>query len=65
MQLTIAWDNWPIHKHVQVEAVAAEQRITLLYVPTYAPWTNPIEKLWRWLKAGIADASLRGQGALA
>lgn len=24
--------------------------IQLLFQPTYAPWTNPIEKLWRWLK---------------
>ena len=23
--------------------------IQLLFQPTYAPWTNPIEKLWRWL----------------
>lgn len=20
-----------------------------MYLPTYAPWLNPIEKLWRWL----------------
>jgi transposase len=24
--------------------------IRLLFLPTYAPWTNPIEKLWRLLK---------------
>ncbi len=24
--------------------------IQLLFLPTYASWTNPIEKLWRWLK---------------
>jgi transposase len=24
-----------------------------LYLPTYAPWTNPIEKLWRKLKEEI------------
>lgn len=24
--------------------------IQVLFQPTYAPWTNPIEKLWRWLK---------------
>lgn len=24
--------------------------IQLLFQPIYAPWTNPIEKLWRWLK---------------
>lgn len=24
--------------------------IQLVPLPTYAPWTNPIEKLWRWLR---------------
>ena len=24
-----------------------QSRITLLPLPTYAPWTNPIEKVWR------------------
>ncbi|MBW4618980.1 MAG: IS630 family transposase [Cyanosarcina radialis HA8281-LM2] len=27
--------------------------ITLLNLPTYAPWLNPIEKLWRWLKQKV------------
>ena len=27
--------------------------IQLVFVPTYAPWTNPIEKLWRWLRQDI------------
>jgi hypothetical protein len=27
--------------------------IRLLALPTYASWTNPIEKLWRWLKAEV------------
>jgi transposase len=21
-----------------------------VWLPTYAPWLNPIEKLWRWLR---------------
>ena len=25
--------------------------VQLVPLPTYASWTNPIEKLWRWLKA--------------
>ena len=24
-----------------------------IWLPTYAPWLNPIEKLWRWLKETI------------
>lgn len=27
--------------------------ITLLNLPTYAPWLNPIEKLWRWLRQKV------------
>jgi hypothetical protein len=27
--------------------------IQLVALPTYAPWTNPIEKLWRWLKQQV------------
>jgi hypothetical protein len=22
-------------------------------LPTYSPWLNPIEKLWRWLKQDV------------
>jgi hypothetical protein len=25
----------------------------LVLLPTYAPWTNPIEKLWRWLRQDV------------
>jgi DDE superfamily endonuclease len=27
--------------------------IQIVPLPTYAPWTNPIEQLWRWLKADV------------
>ena len=27
--------------------------IELVQLPTYAPWTNPAEKLWRWLKQDV------------
>lgn len=27
--------------------------IQLVFLPTYASWLNPIEKLWRWLKQAI------------
>lgn len=27
--------------------------IQLRFLPTYAPWTNPIEKLWHWLKRQV------------
>lgn len=27
--------------------------IQLVFLPTYAPWTNPIEKLWHWVKRQV------------
>lgn len=51
--LTLIWDHWPVHTHPAVVARAAEERITLLPLPTYAPWLNPIEKLWLRLKAAV------------
>lgn len=52
--LVLAWDNWGVHRHAEVLATAARLRIHLRYLPTYAPWTNPIEKLWRWLRQTTA-----------
>jgi hypothetical protein len=51
--LFLAWDNWPVHKHDEVLAEAKRRRIRLLWLPTYAPWTNPVEKLWRWLRQEV------------
>lgn len=52
--LVLVWDNWPVHRHADVLALAAQLHIHLLWLPTYAPWTNPIEKLWRWLKQTLS-----------
>lgn len=49
-RLVLVWDNWPVHRHPEVLATAARLGIELLWLPTYAPWLNPIEKLWRKLK---------------
>jgi transposase len=48
-RIFIALDNWPVHFHGYVLDTLREHhsRITLLPLPTYAPWTNPIEKVWR------------------
>lgn len=48
--LFVVWDNWPVHQHADVLAEAQRLRIRILWLPTYAPWLNPIEKLWRQLK---------------
>lgn len=49
----LAQDNWPVHKTETVLAAAAEHELSLLFLPTYASWLNPIEKLWRWLKQEV------------
>jgi hypothetical protein len=46
-------DNWPVHKLTEVLQALAEQRLTPVFLPTYASWLNPIEKLWRWLRQDI------------
>lgn len=52
-RLILIWDNWPVHAHPDVTAQAEAVDIEVRWLPTYAPWTNPIEKLWRWLKADV------------
>jgi hypothetical protein len=46
-------DNWPVHRHPDVLATLAQTRITVLWLPTYAPWTNPVEKVWWQLKQDL------------
>ena len=42
-----------MHKLDTVLDAAAEQQVTPLFLPTYASWLNPIEKLWRRLKQKV------------
>ena len=44
----VIMDNWPIHNHPKVLQAAAEANLQFIPLPTYAPWPNHIEKLWRW-----------------
>lgn len=50
-------DNWPVHFHpTATQALVEDSRIQLIALPTYAPWLNPIEKLWRLVKQRVAHA---------
>lgn len=51
----LAQDNWPVHEHPALLAALAELGIVRLPLPTYAPWTNPVEHLW----GGLQDDLLR------
>jgi transposase len=52
-RIYIVQDNWPVHKLPEVLQSMQENCLTPLFLPTYASWLNPIEKLWRWLKQDI------------
>ena len=48
-QVYVLRDNWNVHEHPEVQGALAEMpRLVIVPLPTYAPWLNPIEKLWRW-----------------
>jgi transposase len=50
-RIIVVLDNWPVHTSPEVAAaVDAIDRLELLFLPTDAPWLNPIEKLWALLK---------------
>ena len=50
-RLYVVQDNWPIHSHPDVlEALQKLPRLVPVWLPTDAPWLNPREKLWRWLR---------------
>jgi transposase len=46
-------DNWPVHRHPQLLNFFLTSRIVPLFLPTYAPWTNPTEKVWLRLKREV------------
>jgi transposase len=56
----VAWDNASTHEDDEVEAVvrAAADRWVLLYLPTYSPWLNPIEMLWRHFRRQVTHCEL-------
>ena len=57
----VAWDNATPTKMIdEVEAVvrAAAGRLVLLYLPTYSPWLNPIEMLWRHFRREVTHCEL-------
>jgi transposase len=56
----VAWDNANTHQDDEVEVVLrnACDRLVLLYLPTYSPWLNPIEMLWRHFRREVTHCEL-------
>lgn len=52
-RIYVVQDNWPVHKLPEVLQALQANDLTPLFLPTYASWLNPIEKLWRWLKQDL------------
>lgn len=59
-KIYLAWDNANTHQDDEVEAVVrgAAGRLVLLYLPTYSPWLNPIEMLWRHFRREVTHCEL-------
>lgn len=59
-RIYVAWDNAYTHQDDEVEAVVrrAAGRLVLLYLPTYSPWLNPIEMLWRHFRREVTHCEL-------
>jgi transposase len=59
-RIILAWDNVHTHKDGEVEKIELEfpDRLKLLYLPTYSPWLNPIEMLWRHYRREVTHCEL-------
>src|SRR5262249_44854923 len=49
----VVWDNGPMHKGEPIRRVLADYpRLTVEWLPPYAPELNPVEHLWNHVKYG-------------
>ena len=48
--ITLVLDNARYQRNAVVQALAAQLGITLLYLPSYSPNLNLIERLWKFMK---------------
>ena len=56
----LTWDNATTHFGGDVDRVlkGANGRLVLLYLPTYSPWLNPLEMLWRSMRYNVTHCEL-------
>lgn len=52
-RIFLVQDNWPVHRHPDILHWLTTSRIVVLPLPTYAPWTNHAEKVWRRLRQEV------------
>jgi putative transposase len=52
-------DNFIIHKVGKIKDITEkESRLKMIFLPTYSPHLNPIEKLWRFIKQRVTSNHL-------
>lgn len=50
-RVCLVMDNWPVHRHPRAwKAIEEDDRLRVLWLPTYSPWLNPAEKVWKWVR---------------
>lgn len=50
-QVFVVMDNWPVHRHPSAwRGLEEDSRLRALWLPTYSPWLNPAEKVWKWVR---------------
>ena len=56
----LTWDNATTHFGGEIDHILKEAngRLVLLYLPTYSPWLNPIEMLWRSMRYNVTHCEL-------
>ena len=56
----VAWDNSSAHEDNEIEALVrgAADHLVLLYLPSYRPWLNPAEMLWRDFRRNVTHCEL-------
>lgn len=59
-RVTVVWDGASTREDEEVEAVlrGVAGRLVLLVLPTYSPWPNPIEMLWRHFRREVTRCEL-------
>jgi hypothetical protein len=58
--ISVTWDHADTHadEEVAARARAAAGRLVLLYLPTYRPWLNPLERRWRPFRRAVTPGEL-------
>lgn len=60
----VIMDNLSPHKGVAVQRLIEQAGAEILFLPSYSPDLNPIEKMWSKVKSGLRTIEARNQQAL-